>query len=272
MGIKVICCSLHGSIVYRQPSIHFALCRSLWIRAPHKSLELNRLSFGYVMREEEAYARATVALTRVRKMCVIFCPLDMKGLIGATAMGSLMYGAGHCWYGTINVHLRGSSPEDCPGDNQFISSLDLTDVPGGTMAQNVSLTSLTLSWWTSSMVSRSWSSLEWPQVLTRWWLRRQQIPLLDMVVSFIWSVPQASWLSTAQGGEPCCTVAVCSSLNTLTCRTPMSLWKLGMNGLIYWGWPFEQCMCIILSSCSLFPRRRCALWSWSFPRTWPLAL
>ena len=29
--------------------------------------------------EEEAYARATVALTRARKMCVIFCPLDMKG-------------------------------------------------------------------------------------------------------------------------------------------------------------------------------------------------
>ena len=41
--------------------------------------------------EEEAYARATVALTRARKICVIFCPLDMKGLIGAaTVMGSLM--------------------------------------------------------------------------------------------------------------------------------------------------------------------------------------
>ena len=60
----------------------------------------------------------------------------MKGLIGAaTVMGSLMYGAGHCWHGTINMHLRGSSLEDCPGDNQFLSSLDLTDVPGGTMAQ-----------------------------------------------------------------------------------------------------------------------------------------
>ena len=60
--------------------------------------------------EEEAYARATVALTRARKMCVIFCPLDMKGLIGAaTVMGSLMYGAGHCWHGTISMHLRGAS-------------------------------------------------------------------------------------------------------------------------------------------------------------------
>ena len=86
--------------------------------------------------EEEAYARATVALTRARKMCVIFCPLDMKGLIGAaTVMGSLMYGAGHCWHGTINMHLRGSSLEDCPGDDQFLSSLDLNDVPGGIMAQ-----------------------------------------------------------------------------------------------------------------------------------------
>ena len=86
--------------------------------------------------EEEAYARATVALTRARKMCVIFCPLDMKGLIGAaTVMGSLMYGAGHCWHGTISMHLRGSSLEDCPGDDQFLSSLDHNDVPGGNMAQ-----------------------------------------------------------------------------------------------------------------------------------------
>ena len=86
--------------------------------------------------EEETYARATVALTRARKMCVIFCPLDMKGLIGAaTEMGSLMYSAGHCWHGTINMHLRGSLLEDCPGDDQFLSFLDLSDVPGGTMAQ-----------------------------------------------------------------------------------------------------------------------------------------
>ena len=55
--------------------------------------------------EEEAYARATVALTRAHKMCVIFCPLDMKGLIGAaTVMGSLMYGASHCWNGTFMMH------------------------------------------------------------------------------------------------------------------------------------------------------------------------
>ena len=86
--------------------------------------------------EEEAYARATVALTRARKICVIFCPLDMKGLIGAaTVMGSLMYGAGHCWNGMVNMHLRKSSLEECLSDNQFLSFLDHDDVPPDLTAQ-----------------------------------------------------------------------------------------------------------------------------------------
>ena len=73
--------------------------------------------------EEEAYARATVALTRARKMCVIFCPLDMKGLLGAaTVMGSLMYGVGHCWNGAVNMHLRSPSLEDCPDGEEFLSN------------------------------------------------------------------------------------------------------------------------------------------------------
>ena len=47
---------------------------------------------------EEAYARATVAITRARALCLIMGPLDMKGLLGAaTVMGTLMYGAGHVW-------------------------------------------------------------------------------------------------------------------------------------------------------------------------------
>ena len=53
-----------------------------------------------------------------------------NSLGAATVMGSLMYGAGHCWHGTINMHLRGSLL-----DNQFLSSLDLTDVPGSALAQ-----------------------------------------------------------------------------------------------------------------------------------------
>ncbi len=32
---------------------------------------------------EEAYGRATVALTRPQKLCVLMGPLDMKGLVGA---------------------------------------------------------------------------------------------------------------------------------------------------------------------------------------------
>ena len=47
---------------------------------------------------EESYARATVAITRARALCLIMGPLDMKGLLGAaTVMGTLMYGAGHVW-------------------------------------------------------------------------------------------------------------------------------------------------------------------------------
>ena len=42
---------------------------------------------------EEAYARATVAITRARALCIIMGPLDMKGLIGAaTVMGN-----SHVW-------------------------------------------------------------------------------------------------------------------------------------------------------------------------------
>ena len=73
---------------------------------------------------EEAYARATVALTRARRICIIFVPLDMKGLIGAaTVMGSLMYGAGHCWQGRVNVHLRHPDLTDCPTDESFVENL-----------------------------------------------------------------------------------------------------------------------------------------------------
>ena len=46
---------------------------------------------------EEAFARATVALTRAQRFCFIMRPLDMKGLIGAaTVVGCLQHGAGLC--------------------------------------------------------------------------------------------------------------------------------------------------------------------------------
>ena len=46
---------------------------------------------------EEAFARATVALTRAQRFCFIMCPLDMNGIIGAaTVVGCLQHGAGVC--------------------------------------------------------------------------------------------------------------------------------------------------------------------------------
>ena len=50
---------------------------------------------------EEAYARATVALTRAQKLCIIMGPLDMRGLLGC-----LKYGAGVC-----GVHVNNPSAE-----------------------------------------------------------------------------------------------------------------------------------------------------------------
>ena len=42
--------------------------------------------------------RATVALTREQKLCIIMGPLDMHGLMGATTViGCLKYGAGCLW-------------------------------------------------------------------------------------------------------------------------------------------------------------------------------
>ena len=50
-------------------------------------------------------------------------------------MGSLMYGAGHCWNGMVNMHLRNSSLDDCLSEDQFLSFLDHADVPPDITAQ-----------------------------------------------------------------------------------------------------------------------------------------
>ena len=69
---------------------------------------------------EEAYGRATVALTRARSLCVILGPLDMKGLLGAaTVIGSLMYGAGHVFKGQANFYMHGGSFRNSPSDADF---------------------------------------------------------------------------------------------------------------------------------------------------------
>ena len=73
---------------------------------------------------EEAYARATVAITRARSLCLIMGPLDMKGLLGAaTVMGTLMYGAGHVWEGQAHFYLHDGELSCSPPDGTFIHML-----------------------------------------------------------------------------------------------------------------------------------------------------
>ena len=76
---------------------------------------------------EEAYARATVALTRAQKLCIIMGPLDMRGLLGAaTVIGCLKYGAGVCGVHVSNpaaeVFLKDGSLNDGPDDEAFLLS------------------------------------------------------------------------------------------------------------------------------------------------------
>ena len=71
---------------------------------------------------EEAYARATVAITRARSLCLIMGPLDMKGLL-ATVMGTLMYGAGHVWEGQAHFYLHDGELSSAPSDETFIHML-----------------------------------------------------------------------------------------------------------------------------------------------------
>ncbi len=77
---------------------------------------------------EEAYARATVALTRAQKLCIIMGPLDMRGLMGAaTVIGCLKYGAGVCGRSDDNpaaeVYLKEKTIDEGPDDSAFLDSL-----------------------------------------------------------------------------------------------------------------------------------------------------
>ena len=77
---------------------------------------------------EEAYARATVALTRAQKLCIIMGPLDMRGLLGAaTVIGCLKYGAGVCEVHADNpsaeVFLKERALNAGPDDSAFLASL-----------------------------------------------------------------------------------------------------------------------------------------------------
>ena len=77
---------------------------------------------------EEAYARATVALTRAQEICFIMGPLDMRGLVGAaTIIGCLKYGA--CFSGLDDqddpvflVRLKDEDLVEAPDDSAFLQS------------------------------------------------------------------------------------------------------------------------------------------------------
>ena len=76
---------------------------------------------------EEAFARATVALTRAQS-CFIMCPLDMKGIIGAaTVVGCLQHGAGVCdeqsTGSSLIVELKASSLVSSREDGNFLAAL-----------------------------------------------------------------------------------------------------------------------------------------------------
>ena len=79
--------------------------------------------------KEEAYARATVALTRAQQICIIIGPLDMRGLVGAaTIMGCLKYGA--CFSGlgdqddpVLLIRLKDEDLLEAPDDSAFLQSL-----------------------------------------------------------------------------------------------------------------------------------------------------
>ena len=73
---------------------------------------------------EEAFARATVAVT----FCFIMCPLDMKGIIGAaTVVGCLQHGAGVCdeqFTGSpLLVELKARNLARSREDDDFLTAL-----------------------------------------------------------------------------------------------------------------------------------------------------
>ena len=77
---------------------------------------------------EEAFARATVALTRAQ-ICLIMGPLDMRGLVGAaTIMGCLKYGASFSGLDdqddpVLLFRLKDEDLLEAPDDSAFLRSL-----------------------------------------------------------------------------------------------------------------------------------------------------
>ena len=79
--------------------------------------------------KEEAYARATVALTRAQQICFIMSPLDMQGLVGAAIIiGCLKYGASFSGLDeqedpVFLIRLKDDDLLESPDDSAFLQSL-----------------------------------------------------------------------------------------------------------------------------------------------------
>ena len=75
---------------------------------------------------EEAYARVTVALTRARRLCILQCPLDQKGSIGAaTILGCLQYGLDHLHLSQLAMSLWQEAVRlTSPSDASFLRQLE----------------------------------------------------------------------------------------------------------------------------------------------------
>ena len=81
------------------------------------------------LQREEAYARATVALTRAQQVCLIMGPLDMRGLVGAaTVVGCLKFGA--CFSGRdlenhkqLILQVKDEDILEAPSDSEFLQSV-----------------------------------------------------------------------------------------------------------------------------------------------------
>ena len=104
-----------------------------------RSRHMKELSEKEVLAQlEEAYARATVALARAQKLCIIMGPLDMRGLPGAaTVIGCLKYGAGVCGVNVSNqaaellcdvIIIHGKPINPCIGNQDRMETFSF-DVP-----------------------------------------------------------------------------------------------------------------------------------------------
>ena len=180
--------------------------------------------------EEETYARATVALTRARKICVLFCSLDMKGLLGAaTVLDSFMYGVGHCWNGAVNMHLRFPSLEDCP-DDEFLNNFDQRDGQTGPMAQR-RYSSVVLAECVADILSKRHKVRRLHFVIVdlwrRWKINQRQVKLLtdsdSSILVLMWTT-LLRW-HLCKGKHPCIADVLCMATAWMAQTSPATSWN-----------------------------------------------